>query len=119
MFKLRKETPLYEIMKELKVRHKRTVERKLAEGEDLIFDKEKGILNKETGEILYDLKTIYAGFIEGEDEEEKYPGDDSIGSDEGEDNDDGKEIEIEVNTNLKIKNISIKEEEKEVDVSNK
>ena len=118
MFKLRKETPLYDIMKELKVRHKRTVERKLAEGEDLIFDKEKGILNKDTGEILYDLKTIYAGFIEGEDEEEeKYPGDDSVGSDEeGEDN---IGTEIEVDTNLKIKNISIKEEEKEIDVSNK
>ena len=49
-------------MKNLKERHKRTIERKLDEGEDIIFDNEKGIINDETGEVIIDIKIIRGDF---------------------------------------------------------
>lgn len=62
---------LDEIVKNLKVRYKRTVERKWREGEFLTYDKEKGIINEDTGEIVVGLKAI-EGLIdeEGDDEAE-------------------------------------------------
>jgi hypothetical protein len=49
-------------MKNLKERYKRTVERKLQEGEDIIFDEEKGIINDETGEVVIDIRIIRGDF---------------------------------------------------------
>jgi hypothetical protein len=49
-------------MKNLKERYKRTVERKLENGDDIIFDEEKGIINDETGEVVIDIKIIRGDF---------------------------------------------------------
>ena len=49
---------LDEILKNLKERYKRTVERKFKEGEYLVFDKEKGIINEDTNEVVVELKSI-------------------------------------------------------------
>jgi hypothetical protein len=56
--KKKEDDPLFEIMKELKVRHRRTVRRKLDEGLPLIYDENKGIINEETGEVIIDIKII-------------------------------------------------------------
>ena len=48
-------------MKTLKERYKRTVERKFKEGQYLIFDKEKGIINEDTGEVIVDIKILTEG----------------------------------------------------------
>ncbi len=48
-------------MKTLKVRYKRTVLRKFKEGEYLIFDKEKGIINEDTGAVVVDIKAVLGG----------------------------------------------------------
>jgi hypothetical protein len=51
-----------EIMKTLKERYKRTVERKIREKEPMIFDEEKGIINAETKEVIVDIMHIYDDF---------------------------------------------------------
>jgi len=43
----------------LKERHRRTCDRKLAEGEKLEFDEERGIINAETKELVIDIKHVY------------------------------------------------------------
>lgn len=51
----------------MKERYKRTVERKFKEGEYLIFDREKGIINEDTGEVVVDLEAVIAtGYDIGE-----------------------------------------------------
>jgi len=56
--KNKEEDPLMVIMKTLKVRHKRTVQRKLEDGLPLIYDEKKGIINEETGEVIIDIDLI-------------------------------------------------------------
>jgi hypothetical protein len=63
-----------DIIKILKERHKRTIERKLENGDDLVFDELKGIVNEETGEVVLDIKFIYSTGADDEDLE----GDDDI-----------------------------------------
>lgn len=91
--------PMSEILKNLKVRCKRTVERKLREGEDLVFDEQKGILNEETGEIVVDIKYIYGeDYTVDNDEEENI--DESWNEDDN-DSSDGEEKKIQpVSTNI-------------------
>ena len=52
------------MLKTLKERYKRTVERRINDGEDLVFDEQKGIINEETGEVVLDIKIIRGGDIE-------------------------------------------------------
>jgi hypothetical protein len=51
-------------MKILKERYRRTVERKWKDGEYLIFDREKGIINEDSGEIVVELAVILASGYE-------------------------------------------------------
>jgi hypothetical protein len=71
-----------EILKILKERHKRTIERKLQNGDDLIFDEKRGIINEDTDQVVLDIKYIYSTGTEGDTgiaEEEK---NDDVSSDE-------------------------------------
>ena len=43
----------------LKERHKRTALRRLDDGIDLEFDEKKGIINKETKEVIIDISLMY------------------------------------------------------------
>ena len=56
--------PLDEVLKTLKERYKRTVERRINDGEDLVFDEQKGIINEETGEVVLNIKIIRGGDME-------------------------------------------------------
>jgi hypothetical protein len=67
--KKKQEDELDEIMKILKERYKRTVERKWKEKEYLIFDREKGIINEDSGEIVVELSVIISSGYEIKDEE--------------------------------------------------
>lgn len=61
-FKSKDEDPMEEILKNLKERHRRTVERKLEDGADIVWDDEKGIINDETGEVVVDIRIIRGDF---------------------------------------------------------
>jgi hypothetical protein len=71
-------------MRNLKERYRRTVERKIDEGEDIIFDEEKGLINEKTGKVVIDIKLI-RGL-----------------SDDESDSDDENIIDNEINEKLKI-----------------
>lgn len=58
-----KKSTFDEIVSSLKEKHKRTVNRKIESGEDLIFDGTKGIVNKKTNEIIVDLIDINSGVL--------------------------------------------------------
>jgi hypothetical protein len=81
---------LKEIISSLKVRHKRTVERKAQEGAKLSFDEEKGIINTIDGEIVVDIKHIYYNGGSDDDSEDK-----------NEENDKEEEEEIVITDNKK------------------
>jgi len=80
-------------MKTLKVRHLRSVQRKLRDGEDLIYDDEKGIVNQETGEVVIDIKFIvgydYSNSIT--DDKENNLDEGGYGEDDGDEDDDDKD----------------------------
>ena len=67
-FKCKKDNEIYKIIKILKERQKRTVERKLKKGEDLIYDEKRGIINIETDECILDINQIFGDNNDGEDE---------------------------------------------------
>ncbi len=92
-------------MKSLKIRHLRTVERKLREGDDLVYDDEKGIINDETGEVIVDIKLINGGgdFL-NEEEEEKELEDECINK-----NKDENKIDLNSKVNLKKKKEEVEE----------
>lgn len=60
---------LKDIMKNLKQRHKKTVERKLEDGDNLVFDEKKGIVNANTGEVIVDVNTMYLASENDENED--------------------------------------------------
>jgi len=73
---------LDEVLKTLKERYRRTVERRINDGEDLIYDPLKGIINEDTGEVVLDLKTIRGGDIENSMMTGDVDGDDEDSKDE-------------------------------------
>jgi hypothetical protein len=94
-FKTKKENPIFEIMRILKERHKRTVERKLENGDDLIMDEKLGIINSETNEVVLDIKYIYGDIKDDEEdtkdlkeEEKENNEDDDLSDEEYEDDED-------------------------------
>lgn len=66
-----KDNTFDEIIELLKERQRRTVLRRMENGEDIIFDGEKGIINKNTQEVIIDINNINSGalddFIDDED----------------------------------------------------
>lgn len=69
LFKNRKDNPLADIMKDFKLRHKKTIERKFNDGHTLAFDKEKGVFNEKTGEVYIDIKALGAIGDDSDDED--------------------------------------------------
>lgn len=59
----KKDKTFDEILSVLKERQKRTIQRRTQDGEDIIFDGTKGIINKDTGEIIFGLKDINGGVL--------------------------------------------------------
>jgi hypothetical protein len=88
-FKGKKDKEIFDIIKILKERQKRTVERKMKEGEDLIFCEKRGIINKNTEEVVFDLKQIYGEFDQENDIEEGKEGKDGDIDDEDYDDEEG------------------------------
>jgi len=115
----------------LKQRYRKTVERKMRDKIFLEWDEEKGIIVKDTGEVIVDICNIY-----DEDDMENLKKDKEDGEKDDEDNEDDEEgksyndedndeeVEMELNTksnNQKIKNKKkeeMKEKELIVDASN-
>ncbi len=71
-----KDNTFDEILMSLKERQRRTILRKMEEGEDIIFDGNKGLINRKTEEVIFDLNEINNGVLsndkalEGEDNED-------------------------------------------------
>jgi len=111
--KIKQQDPLEEILKNLKERHKRTVERKIQDGEDIIFDDEKGIINDETGEVVVDIKIIRGDFNVDNYNDETDAKDDSRkdGQDKSSKEQGGLNIQKIVENNIKNKKDNPDEEE--------
>jgi hypothetical protein len=91
-------------MKILKERYKRTVERKWKEGEYLIFDREKGIMNEDSGEIVVELSVIISSGYEIKEEEKGNTQNFEL-SDEEQEEEENMEENIEENVEETIENI--------------
>lgn len=65
-----KDTTFDDIVASLKERQRRTVMRKIQDGEDIVFDIEKGIINKYTGEIVIPLSELNNGVLCQDQDEE-------------------------------------------------
>ncbi len=85
-------------MKSLKVRHLKTVKRKIDNGDDLEYDEKRGIINVDTDEVVIDIKMILGyNFTNGELDSDK---------DDGDDNDDYEEEDIESDEENKLEDVN-------------
>jgi hypothetical protein len=80
-----KDTTFDDIVASLKERQRRTVLRKIEDGEDIVFDVEKGIINKYTGEIVFPLSELNNGVLCQDQDNEEGDEDEEIEEDEEED----------------------------------
>jgi hypothetical protein len=93
-FVSKKDNEIFDVIKILKERQKRTVERKLKEGETLYFSEKRGIVNKQTDEVLFDLRQIYGEF-DKEDELKEEGKEDELNEEGVDDEDLDEEDEVE------------------------
>lgn len=110
-----KDTTFEEILACLKERHRRTVLRKIEDGEDIVFDENKGIINDRTQEVVVDLRDINSGVLLDKSNDDA----DDIEEDNEEENE-GKENQVEIKKEDKDdKKEETKEEEKSNEIDNK
>eukprot|EP00340_Litonotus_pictus_P009576 CAMPEP_0170514576 /NCGR_PEP_ID=MMETSP0209-20121228/1161_1 /TAXON_ID=665100 ORGANISM="Litonotus pictus, Strain P1" /NCGR_SAMPLE_ID=MMETSP0209 /ASSEMBLY_ACC=CAM_ASM_000301 /LENGTH=241 /DNA_ID=CAMNT_0010798731 /DNA_START=8 /DNA_END=729 /DNA_ORIENTATION=+ len=74
--KFNKNKALEDIIEALKERQRRTVQRKLENGEKIKVDSEKGLISAETGEVIFSLEEI--GFSIEDDSEGEPEGDEDV-----------------------------------------
>jgi hypothetical protein len=103
-----------EIVESLKERQRRTVQRKIENGEDIIFDGTKGIINAKTLEVVIDLKDINNGvlFENENDNDDEEPEEEGEVEEEGE-GDSNCEVKEKISTDNDNKQEIIMEESKE------
>lgn len=80
-----KDNTFEEILDMLKERQRRTILRKIEDGEDIVFDGNIGLVNKFTGEVVIELSQINNGVLNKNEEKENGEGD-SIKEEDKEDN---------------------------------
>jgi len=113
--KVKKVSELTEVILILKQRYRKTVERKMQEKILLHFDKEKGIIAKETGEIIVDIKNIYDDdyFENLKKEKEDTEGKDNTKKDEVDLNENDSYNEDDVNDDVEYDEMDDEDEEEE------
>ncbi len=87
-----KDNTFEEILDMLKERQRRTILRKIEDGEDIVFDGNIGLVNKFTGEVVIELCQINNGVLDKQNKEDDVEGD-SIKEEDKEDIDEQDEQE--------------------------
>ena len=86
---VKKNVPVIEVVKGLKKKYQKTVYRKINKGVKIDYDEEKGIIDRETKEVILPLRNIVGKDYEdseddNEEEEEKEENNDNINEDDNE-----------------------------------
>lgn len=79
---VKKQDPLFDLVKNLKKKYQKTVYRKINDGIKIAYDETKGIINKETKEIIIPLENFVDFKSDEEDEGDDSNSDNSLDGDE-------------------------------------